>query len=368
MVGKKIKFGFVLMLLFIIFSSSYSNFLTIDHTYSISSKPHKILSINNFKNIWWHMETLKFLLNKFNMLNFYFQFSLLIASILSIFFIKDIFTAFIFIFSPFMYTRILAGQLGIIIAFLLLPFFLHFLFKFMNTPTNTNAIKVSLAFFVISSFQIHFMILNLIILLLALIFLRKKSITKYIRPTLIIFLLIFLLNTYWLQGFFIEGKNIGLNINKSHKFFFSPKLSQGIPAVAKIIGMWGFWREAAYITPYKTLPIWLWYSLLGMFVVTMLVGYYKKKSKEEQKKANFFFILWWLGIILATGISHPYTAPIFDFLFKHVPFFNGFRDSHKFVVFILLAYAYLCPLGIYKIKEWIENRIIKLQMKISWLN
>jgi hypothetical protein len=83
--------------------------------------------------------------------------------------------------------------------------------------------------------------------------------------------------------------------------------------------------------------------MLFLLIGLMLLGYY---TNHEDKKTKFFYSLWWVGLILATGISHPMTSPIFDFLFNNLPFFNGFRDSHKFVALIALSYTYLCPLGI----------------------
>ncbi len=268
-----------------------------------------------------------------------FQISVFIAMLVSFFYIKKItehpwlFTL-IYFFNPFMYSRIMTGQLGVLISYLLLPMYIHYLKRFMNSETSTFHFAV--IFTLSSIFSIHFFLINAIIYLIYLIIYKKK-----VKITLIFLLLI--LNSYWLIPFFMQ--NSVHHITTKDEYFFAPKLSQSIPAVAKIIGMWGFWRESAYITTFR--PLWLWYAITFILLTLMLTGYYKNKN-------NFYFILWWTGLIMAVGISHPLTKPFFNFLFTYLPFFKGIRDSHKFVVLMALAYAYFIPyaLNIRKLRKY----------------
>ena len=128
-------------------------------------------------------------------------------------------------------------------------------------------------------------------------------------------------------------------INPNHEDFFKPTLSQNVPAVAKIIGMWGFWREAAHETTYNILPLPVWYLSIAALIFLLIASYHYKKEEDSK----FFYILFWIGLILGTGAAHPLTANLFNYLFNNLPFFNGFRDSHKFTALIALAYAFLIP-------------------------
>ena len=179
-----------------------------------------------------------------------------------------------------------------------------------------------------------------------------------IKQTVLIAIVVLLLS---INSFLSLNAPVFEQITPHHEEFFRPKLSQDVPAVVKIIGMWGFWREDGYITTYKTLPLPVWYALMLMFPILMLIGYLKKR---ERKEANFFLALWWIGVIFATGASHPLTEPLFTFLFNYIPFFNGFRDSHKFVALIVLAYAFLCPIGIY----WLRDKAISFLKKHNLRN
>jgi hypothetical protein len=122
------------------------------------------------------------------------------------------------------------------------------------------------------------------------------------------------------------------------------------------MAMYGFWRESGYQVSYHILPLILWYAVLSALIILLLTGYFHKSSKQQ----HFYFSSWWVGILLAVGISHPYTQNVFNFLFSNVPFFNGFRDSHKFVALVVLAYAFLIPEGVMFIRSKLKIKFIPI--------
>ncbi|MDD4354236.1 MAG: hypothetical protein PHN56_07330, partial [Candidatus Nanoarchaeia archaeon] len=218
-----------------------------------------------------------------------------------------------------------------------------------------------------SSLSTHFLAINAFLFLLVSFwfYLYKNEKIDWKKYSIIIALFIILsilLNAYLLQGLF--SNPIFSTINSQHESFFAPVLSQDIPAIAKIIVLEGFWREVGYKTLYKSIPTFAYYSVIAILILLLLIGYY---NNNEKKSSKFFYSLFWIGLILGTGISHPYTKPFFDFLFNNLPFFNGFRDSHKFVTLIALSYAYFIPLGIISIKQKISEDITKENLKKTFL-
>jgi hypothetical protein len=274
------------------------------------------------------------------------------AALIDVYFLSKNFQPFlhflILIFNPFLYSRIMVGQLGMILAYLLAPVYLYYLFNFFKSPDLKSSIKAALAFTLTASFQPQFFAFNILFFMVAMFYNRDK-VKAMIKPALILFLFILLLNAYWLQGFF--SNTIFSAIDESHERFFAPKYVSGVSTTARVIGMWGFWREAAYITTYRTLPSVLWHILTFMLPVLMILGY----MHNPDRKANFFLTIWLIGLLLALGISHTVTEPIFNFLFEHLPFFSGFRDSHKFTALMALGYAYLIPGGIKAIQSYISR-------------
>lgn len=381
----KYKFDYLLpiVVFFIIFYKNLSNIVLVDYNYPAFFDVQKNLILSDYSYIFSLMDIFKIIFYPF--LNSLFSISVLLSMILSYFYIKRIFTnkpllfvllfSFVFFFNPFVYSRIMIGQLGVLIAYLLIPVSLYYSVEFMNKKNIKSIAKLSLSVTLCSLFAIHFFIINLMIFITAFFWFYSSSANKYNSnnksshpilkkiavfifslASLIIFLI--LLNSFWLQGFF--SNNPLSSIDSQHEQFFSPKMSENIPAIAKILSGYGFWREAAYKTAYNSLPLFIFYALLSVLIALFLYGYYKS-DKNETKESNFFFTLFWLGLILATGISHPYTKPFFDFLFTYLPFFNGFRDSHKLVSLILLSYSYFIPTAILSIYSKLKIKIIKKQ-------
>jgi hypothetical protein len=269
----------------------------------------------------------------------------------------------LFAFNPFVYSKLMSGQLGVLSAYLLLPMYLFFLLTAAKSGfRRKEAIKLALAAAITTSFQQQFMFLNGIILIVTygvLLADRKWRRSASFWGMALVPAMILLLSTYWLQGVF--SNQLFANIDATHAEFFSVKLSEGVPALVKVLGMWGFWRENAYITTYAALPLWLWYLLTALIIGTFLIGY---STHKDRRQAHILFILWWIGVILAVGISHPYTRPLFELLFGNMPLFNGFRDSHKFVALVALAYALLCPSGIYWVMKKLRARKAKPALRI----
>jgi hypothetical protein len=289
--------------------------------------------------------------------NYFFQISLLITFYVSYIYIRKLtrygaLFFFIYTLNPFVYSRIMVGQIWLLTSYFLFPVFLYYLMQSVLSPENyRNWLFCSLVSTIIVSFSLHFFPLILFALFVTLFwyFIKTSPRNKLhtIRGVSLFLVTLLLLNVFWIQALFSSNSTVS-SIGLDDEIFFAPKLTEGVPTIVKIIGMWGFWREHGYISTYKTLPLPLWYFLTLLILLLFSVGYY---VTFESKQTKVFFTFWWIGLILATGISHPYTRPLFDFLFTHVPFFNGFRDSHKFVLFVALAYAYLIPYAIVSLKD-----------------
>lgn len=343
--------------------NAFSQLMFVDYVPSTSLDIGKFIPLTDYNYVFSLLDILRIIASPFNLFYLLFTGSILLTMLVSYFYIKRTFKnkplifsvlfSLIYFFNPFVYSRIMIGQLGVLLAYLMIPVYLYYLFSFFESNQDSinkkSLIKLAIAFTLCSSFSIHFFALNFIIFLVAgFWFYKKKTLSKCLISAILVIILIILLNSFWIQGFF--SNSIFSTIDSSHEFFFSPKMSENTPAVAKIIGMYGFWRESAYTVPYKTFPLFITITGLIILVLLMLTGYYLSTSN----KSKFFFTLFWIGLIFGTGISHPYTKPFFDFLFQNLPFFNGFRDSHKFVSLIALSYAYLIPTVIIKLKPKIK--------------
>jgi hypothetical protein len=329
--------------------------MLLDHTPKIHADTQKTLELSNYTNSL----TYSLLSSLFVMAGilFYAQLITLLCAALLGFFLPRYLRGMhswlfllIYLFNPFVYTRLAAGQFGVITAYLLFPLFVFYTARAFEQPSLRRFCRGALLFCLVASFQAQFLVLNTIVLAVLTILDLSRRRRFHYGGALILVLSMGLL-AYWLQGFF--GTSIISFIDDAHTSFFAPKLTEHVPTIAKVIGMWGFWRELVFLTTYKTLPLVVWYAMTAILFSLMLVGYSDVRSDLRK---NAFIILWWIGLILAVGVTHPYTKPLFDFLFRQLPYFSGFRDSHKFVVFVAFTYAYLCPIGLQRTILYLKKR------------
>ena len=351
----KLDYLFVVLLGFVVFFNKWANYALVDYVQSTFFDSVKQAYLNGFSSMFNLFDFGRLVFSALGLLPYLFSFSVLIGMIVSFFYIKKLFKdkglvysllfALIFFFNPFVYSRIMVGQIGVLLAYLFMPVSIYYILKMLEKADMKNVVKAVLAVTLSSLFSMQFFAFSLLFLLLGIIFFKrgkKKEWKKYI----IFVVLLLLINAFWVQ-FFFTGDTVFSSIDSRHENFFSPKMSTDIPAVAKIMGMWGFWRESSYITSYRVFSLPVFYVMLVVLVILFLMGVF---FEEQGWRKRFFFWLFWIGLVLGVGVSHPYTKPIFDFLFNNMPLFNGFRDSHKFVSLIALAYAYFIPVSLIKIR------------------
>lgn len=360
-IKKYIDYLLPLVLWILIFGKNiFSQLMFVDYVPETHFNLIKLLILSNYTLFLNPLDLFKPIFSFLGLLPILFQVSILISMYISYFFIRRLFSekqksfiilfALIFFFNPFVYSRIMIGQLGVLLSYLFLPVTLYYIFNYFESNLKSkDLLKIILAITFTSLFSIHFFIINFILFIVSLFFFyiykNHFSIKKLILILLVFGFLTIFLNAFWLQG--ALSNSIFQSIGSSHEDFFSPKLGKGLPAISKIIGMSGFWREDSYKSTFDFIGPYFYYILLFILIILFLLGY----SLTHSKKSKVFFSIFWLGLILGTGISHPYTRPFFNSLFNYLPFFNGFRDSHKLVSLIALSYAYFIPTFIVKLKN-----------------
>lgn len=360
--------GVIALWLIMFGKNIFSNLLFVDYMPVTSGFLFRNLVVSNYTSSINLLTILRELFSLINLPQLFFTFSILFAMLLSYFYIsrliqdkKRYLFALIFFFNPFVYTRIIIGQVGILIAYFLTPIFVYYLFKMFESNLELKSIlKTALTISIISSMAPHFLVINGIIFLVASFWFYfyknpNKDLKKYSKTLLIFIALILLLNLYWLQGMFAGG--ILGEIDQQHENFFAPKMSPGVSAISKVFLMYGFWREVAHKTTYSMIPLWAWYSILILFITLLIYGY---QSSSHDKKSKTIYSLFWIGLLLGVGISHPFTKSFVDFLFRTMPFFNGLRDSHKLVLLVAFSYAYFLPIALTNLDKLFKNKSTKI--------
>ena len=274
------------------------------------------------------------------------------------------------VFNPFIYSRIMMGQWGVVASTVLLPIFLYYMFKYFKEPNKRNLIWLIIGFMASSIHQLHFFVINLGILILYFIILLIKERTNKIQlfslsMNLIKVLgILLLINSYWVLPYIhtqMQGAGGIIEvIDESDMYFFAPKTSV-VNSFINTLAMYGSWRENSIILAKEVLPLPIWLGILIIFLFLMIKGFLIDPKKPENILLILLFII---GLIFAVGISTQYTEGIFKWFFDNIPFFKGFRDSNKFVALIVISYAILGAKGLKSIIDEYQDKIKNIRLRV----
>lgn len=264
--------------------------------------------------------------------------------------ISKLYAGILYAINPYIYARMIVGQWVIPFTYAILPLSIKSFLELLEKKERKSAIKF-IFFISMVAFNIHMLIIALIITSIIFIFwLFKYRDTRNIKIIPITIIIFILLNFYWIFPLITAKNTIIDNIGEEDYNVFSPKIDN-LSDLFNVASMYGFWREG-YIYAKDFIPYW---QLLSLFII--LLAIYGFISFYQDDKIGYIVnalgIIGIIGFILATGINGPF-GDINHWLYDNT-ILKGFRDSHKFVAMIVLAYAVLGGLGIEKLSKKCEN-------------
>jgi len=269
------------------------------------------------------------------------------------------FSGLLYMINPFVYVRFLAGQWGLLAAYALIPFAVKAFIDLMQRGGKKDAIKVAVFSTMVGIMTIQALFLLFLVYLI--LFFAKlikgrrqwgksAQLGKIAGISAAVFLA---LNLYWLVPFFTGGGLAINQIGRQDLLFFSPKPTSELGIMFDIASMYGFWR-GGHIYAQDLWPLW-WLPFI--FILFLAVyGFVCHYRGATSWVVLSFGVVGVMGFLLAVGAASELTSPPFDWLWQHLPFFRGFRDSQKFVALLCLVYAYLGGLGVNELVNGMRRR------------
>lgn len=275
------------------------------------------------------------------------------------------FTGILYTINPFTYTRFLAGQWGVLWAYAITPFAIKAFIDQLQEPNINNSIKVALLSTLVGSLQLHgffLLILAFIVLFLVNLICDQKTMPRRLKVCKFVGIsagLFFLVNIFWLVPLVTANDTLLSQIGNADLLFFAPKPQSVFGISFDIASMYGFWR-GGYIYAPDLLPFWWVLFVFILFLVVFGILSYLKNKRYTWILISLV-VTGLLSFVLALGMASRFSSPVFDWLWNHVPFFRGFRDSQKFVALICLSCACLGGLGINAFAVVLKQNKLKLQ-------
>ena len=273
-----------------------------------------------------------------------------------------LFSALVYIANPFVYSRFLAGQWTHLMAYALLPVFIHFLFKFTKLPGFKLGVKLFSLVILISLLSLHFFVMVILIMAVWFFcnfvkyFITKKYVLlkltfKSLIPALLMFMV---LSSYWLIPRIINTQPFENRFDIKHWQAFAASGHNGIGTTLNVLSLNGFWGEGQ---PWSKQFAWsqdypLFWVSLGLVWLLALTGVINGfKSRKIRSVITFFLILGIISFIFATGAGETVFRSFNIWMYEHISFWRGFRDSQKFSGLLALSYTVLSGYGVNAVRS-----------------
>ena len=312
------------------------------------------------------------------------------------------------LFNPFIYDRVMYGQISMVLAFGLACLCFGFLLEYLKTNENKQIILAGIFAGLSILFANTFMFFLGVVyfLFLILILMRNKQdfwkyFFKIISYSIVIVILI---NFNWLYVFFVGDSSVSKTINsgiqKQDLVVFQTAGKDGKEALTNVLMMSGFWgkEQFRYIDLTKFKENWgrSFYLLLPLILWGVFIAFKNGKSKfqisnvksnpkskaqisnqtqNQNYNAKFknlnlrhfaigLIIVYIIAVVLAVGIRLPIAREITYWLFDNIPFYKGLRETQKWAALIVLVYAVFLAIGV---RELFSKKIIQNNAFISKL-
>ncbi|HEX6462189.1 MAG TPA: hypothetical protein VFZ58_02845 [Candidatus Saccharimonadales bacterium] len=266
--------------------------------------------------------------------------------------------------NPFVYSRLMAGQFALLLAYAVLPFAFHAAWKLCNAPSLAKAAQLTGVLVALSILSLHIFGMALIMLGIGfLVFLwqaRKqptnlKQLVLWFGGSLVAWAVG---SSYWLwpllSGTGQEAAQI-TSFTSDHAAVF-----QTLGGATSALLLQGFWADlqSLYLMPQDLYDGW-WLPLLLLLPLVAL-GFFTL-WQHMRALAVWATIALVTGAILAAGVSDPIFGNLNRWLYENIPFFGGYRDAHKFVALLAMIYV----LGLAAGTWWVFTRLRSIVVQIG---
>ena len=203
---------------------------------------------------------------------------------------------------------------------------------------------------------------------------KKGMFTEIIKISVIIAVIALALNANWIiggaTGKSAMGEFISSGITTQDLVAFQTAGKTGADALGNVLMMSGFWGKDQFryadLTAFANnwgrsffflLPLVLWGFVAGL----------RSKEKKYKYLTVGSAVLFVVSVILAAGIRIPVGRELTYFLFNHLPFYKGLRESQKWVSATAAIYLIFLSLGLRELfsKKFIQRHALVMKCFIG---
>ena len=257
--------------------------------------------------------------------------------------------------NPFVYERFLAGQWTILAAYALLAPFFYYLLELLRAPERRTALYLAATMLLIGVFSLHAFVMAALIAAAVVI----VGLVRYpagARPlagcAALTGVIVAMVSLYWIVPYLMNPEAAPVpHFTEAHWSAFQTSADPVVfgNATGNVAMLYGFWGESypwmqSLRSPKDTLTVFL-PSLLALTIVIVVGGVALARKRSERFRALLLLAIGAAAFVFSVGLAPSVFFGFNLWLFEHVPFWRGFRDTEKWSMVLALIYAYFFAAG-----------------------
>ncbi len=256
-----------------------------------------------------------------------------------------------YVFNPFVYTRFLAGQWTILLAYALLPLVLWTadLDAHAERPYWKQGLWLGLALAAVWAGSLH-----LGVMALALVAAQVVATTSRAKRTAQVMLVaagaLLLGTSYWTVPAIMQpAPSVIESFDGRHLEAFATTVHPRLGPFGTVLALGGFWGErepwAGAFVWAEDLP-WVWGIAGAVLAAGLLWGVFQGlRTHALRRQTVVLLLLAAFALVASVGMADSSVQGFNRWAFEHLPFWSGFRDSQKWSALLVLVYAWLFGLA-----------------------
>ncbi len=279
--------------------------------------------------------------------------------------------------NPFAYTRLMAGQYLVLLGYALLPWLVQALVGWLEKPDLRRAAKFGGWLIAIGLISIHALGLAALLILsitLAWGWGRWRKLSRRLVSLAGVAAGWLVVNAFWLVPVLLGRSPIARDIATfgHDQFTAYATTAGGAGVLLNVLALQGFWTDplGRYALPSAT--GWLFWTAFVALMALVGLGIWRAVARRDRLGLGLAaagLVAW----VLAMGVAWSPVAGLTHWLAGAVPFYQGYREPHKWAAVLALVYAYMAALGAAWLREQMRGwtraavMIAVLLIPLAWV-
>jgi len=252
--------------------------------------------------------------------------------------------------NPFVYTRLLAGQWGVLLGYALLPLLLYLLWEWVKQPTWQASVRLAAGWSLVALVSVHYAYITAIVIgaVGIVTVCRQSNYTLTLRQLMLVALISAVLTSYWTVPALQRAEPLEERFDITHTEAFAASAhGDTLSVYSNVAVLGGFWAEdSLWLHTFwwpQTQPVfWVGWAAVTVLMLLGLAHLWHTARQWFWVSVGSLLALYVLSLGAADTLAKTFNI----FLYETMPGWSGLRDSTKLVGLMAVGYSVLFGVGV----------------------